>query len=114
MFVVRSWAAHGQQASRIELPPWSSLSPLAVFPTRDSGSGSPLWGLRVIERTSAAGNEPPYLIDPQMLGMLYLGTARFEADPFSAFRKNLTTLRVEVKGLYHVRNSEGARRIAAT
>jgi hypothetical protein len=85
-----------------------------VFPTRDSGSGSPLWGLRVIERTSAAGTEPPYLIDPQMLGMLYLGSARFEADPFSAFRKNLTTLRVEVKGLYHVRNSEGARRIAAT
>jgi hypothetical protein len=42
-----------------------------VFPTRDSGSGSPLWGLRVIERTSAAGTEPPYLIDPQMLGMLY-------------------------------------------
>ena len=85
-----------------------------VFPTRDSGSGSPLWGLRVIERTSAAGNEPPYLIDPQMLGMLYLGSARFDADPFTGFKKNLTTLRVEVKGLFHVRNADGARRIAAT
>lgn len=73
-----------------------------------------MWGLRVIERTSAAGTEPPYLIDPQMLGMLYLGIARFEADPFSEFKKNLTTLRVEVKALYHVRNVEGARRIAAT
>jgi hypothetical protein len=59
-----------------------------VFATRDSGSGSPLWGLRVIERTSAAGTEPPYLIDPQMLGMLYLGNARLEADPFSEFKKN--------------------------
>ena len=85
-----------------------------VFPTRDSGSGSPLWGLRVIERTSAAGTEPPYLIDPQMLGMLYLGSARFDADPFTGFKKNLTTLRVEVKGLFHVRNADGARRIAAT
>jgi hypothetical protein len=58
-----------------------------VFPTRDSGSGSPLWGLRVIERTSAAGNEVPYLVDPQMLGMLYLGIARFEADPYSEFKR---------------------------
>jgi len=61
-----------------------------------------------------AGTEPPYLIDPQMLGMLYLGHARFDADPFTAFKKNLTTLRVEVKGLVHVRNADGARRIAAT
>jgi hypothetical protein len=46
--------------------------------------------------------------------MLYLGIGRFEADPFGEFMENLTTLRVEVKGLYHVRNSDGARRIAAT
>jgi hypothetical protein len=49
-----------------------------------------------------------------MLGMLYLGIARFEADTFTGFKKNLTTLRVEVTGLYHVRNSDGAPRIAAT
>ena len=84
-----------------------------VLATRDSGSGSPLWGLRVIERIGA-GTEAPYLVDPQMLGMLYLGAARFEVDPYSGFKKNLSTLRVEVTGLYHVRNADGARRIAAT
>ena len=84
-----------------------------IFPTRDSGSASPLWGLRVIERIGA-GTEAHYLIDPEMLGQLYLGNVRFEADPFSEFKKNLTTLRIEVKALYHVRQPEGARRIAAT
>ena len=39
---------------------------------------------------------------------------RFEADPFSEFKKNLTTVRIEVKALYHVRQPEGARRIAAS
>lgn len=84
-----------------------------VFATRDSGSSSPLWGLQVIERIGA-GTEAPYLVDPQMLGQLYLGNVRFEADPFSEFRKNLTTLRIEVKSLYHVRQPEGARRVAAS
>jgi hypothetical protein len=84
-----------------------------VFPMRDTGSSSPLWGLRVVERIGA-GTEAPYLIDPMMLGQLYLGNLRFEADPFTGFRKNLTTLRIETKSLYHVRQAEGARRIAAT
>jgi hypothetical protein len=79
-----------------------------IFPTRDMGSASPLWGLRVIERIGA-GTEAPYLIDPQMLGQLYLGNMRFEADPFTGFRKNLTTLRIETHALYHVRQAEGAR-----
>jgi hypothetical protein len=34
-----------------------------VFATRDTGSSSPLWGLRVIERIGA-GTEAPCLIDP--------------------------------------------------
>jgi len=84
-----------------------------VFPTAASGSSSPLWGLQVVERIGA-GTEPPYLIDPVMLGVLYGGTMNFGADPYTGFNKNLTTLRVEVKALYHVRNAEGARRIAAT
>ena len=58
-----------------------------IFPTRDVGSSSPLYGLKIIERTSATGTEPPYLIDPNMLGRLYLGTARFEADPFTGFKR---------------------------
>ncbi|MGH2791716.1 MAG: hypothetical protein ACRDJ0_12155 [Actinomycetota bacterium] len=84
-----------------------------VFPTRDTGSSSPLWGLRVIERIGA-GTEAPYLIDPMMLGQLYLGNLRFDADPFTGFRKNLTTLRIETHALYHVRQPEGARRVNAT
>lgn len=81
-----------------------------VFPLSTTGA-SPLWGLRVIERP---GTTPPYVIDPQMLGTLYLGAMRFDADPFTGFKKNLTTLRVETHGLYHVRNAKGARRVAAT
>jgi hypothetical protein len=89
-----------------------------VFAVRDSGVSSPLWGLKVVERTSTAGNEPPYLIDSQMLGKLYIGNLRFDADPFSGtgganFKKNLVDLRVEANVLFHVRNAQGARRIAA-
>jgi len=84
-----------------------------IFPTRDVGTASPLFGLTVIERTSATGAEAPYLIDPAMLGQLYLGSSRLEADPFTGFKSNLTTLRVEVKGLFHIRNAKGARRLAA-
>jgi hypothetical protein len=65
----------------------------------------------VVERIGA-GTESPYLIDPAMLGRYYMGTLRFEADPFTGFKKNLTTLRLEVKALYHVRNAKGARRVA--
>ena len=43
-----------------------------------------------------------------MLGTLFLGNTRIDADPFSGFKKNLTTLRAEVSGLYHVRNAQGA------
>lgn len=70
--------------------------------------------LRLVERTSAAGNEPPYVLDSNKLGRLYLGTMRIDADPFSDFTKNLTTLRCEVKALMHIRDAKGARRIAAT
>jgi hypothetical protein len=83
-----------------------------IFATRDTGSASPLWGLRVVERIGA-GTEAPYLLDVGMLGRFYLGTLRFEVDPFTGFSKNLSTLRLEIKSLYHVRNAKGARRVAA-
>jgi hypothetical protein len=65
----------------------------------------------VVERIGA-GTEAPYLLDPQMLGRFYLGTLRFEVDPYTRFSKNLSTLRLEVKSLFHVRNAKGARRVA--
>ena len=92
----------------------SGTSTPYLFAVREPGGASPLFGLRVIERTSAAGNEVPYLIDSNKLGRLYLGVLRIDADPFSDFTKNLTTLRCEVKALFHVRDAKGARRIAAT
>lgn len=84
-----------------------------VFGSRDTGSASPLWGLRVVERIGA-GTEAPYLLDAAMLGRFYLGSLRFEVDSFTGFRKNLSTLRLEIKSLYHVRNAKGARRVAAS
>jgi hypothetical protein len=84
-----------------------------VFATRDTGSASPLWGLRVVERIGA-GTEAPYLLDPGMLGRFYLGTLRFEVDPYTGFKKNLSTLRLEIKSLFHVRDAKGAHRVAAT
>ena len=92
----------------------SGASTPYLFAVREPGGASPLFGLRVIERTSATGAEPPYLIDSDKLGRLYLGSMRIEADPFSDFVKNLTTLRCEVKALFHVRDAKAARRIAAT
>jgi hypothetical protein len=78
-----------------------------LFPTRDSGSASPLFGLQIVESPSMAVHDP-LLIDPAMLGMLYVGETHFDANPFTEFAKNLTTLRVETTALYHVRNAQGA------
>jgi len=83
-----------------------------LFGTNATNGGSPLFGLQVVER-AGAGDEDPFLIDPGMLGVLYMGDIRFDADPYTGFKKNLTTLRVEVNALFHVRNIQGAYRIAA-
>ncbi|MGI8517662.1 MAG: phage major capsid protein [Acidimicrobiia bacterium] len=89
-----------------------------VFPVRDSGTSSPLWGLRVVERIGA-GTEPPYLLDVANLGRLYLSSMKVEADPYAGagglnFKRNLVDLRFELKCLYFVRQAEAARRVAAT
>jgi Phage capsid family len=84
-----------------------------VFATRDTGSASPIFGCTVVERIGG-GSDPMYLIDPEMLGVLYMGSMRFDADPYTGFASNTTNLRVEVNALFHVRNVQGAYRIAAT
>jgi hypothetical protein len=93
-------------AAALDLSTSGSGTPY-LFAIREPGGASPLFGLRVIERTSAAGNEPAYVIDSNMLGRLYLGTMRIDADPFTGFTKNLTTLRCEIKALFHIRNCQG-------
>ena len=60
---------------------------------RATGVGSTLWDLTIVVRTSAAGTEPPYLIDSRMLGVLYLGRLRADVDPYTGFKANLSTLR---------------------
>lgn len=82
------------------------------FPINGTGTG-PLWGLRVVERVGG-GTDPMYLLDTRILGQLYLGRVKFDADPYTEFKKNLTTLRVEMNALFHIRNIQGARRIAAS
>ena len=82
-----------------------------AFALRDSGSSSPLFGLRVIE-TPAVTN--PLLIDPPALGLLYVGQARFEVDPYSGFTENLSTVRLEGNVLFHVRNAQGVYEIGGS
>jgi hypothetical protein len=84
-----------------------------VFATRATGTSSPIYGCTVVERIGG-GTDPIYLIDPEMLGRLYIGNMKFDADPYTGFATNTTNLRVEVNALFHVRNSQGAYRIAAT
>ncbi len=82
-----------------------------VFPLSASGSSSPLWGLRVVERIGA-GNEPPYLLDPAMLGVLYLGQMQFAADDTLASGAPHDPAHRDQR-VVHVRNADGARRLAA-
>jgi hypothetical protein len=56
-----------------------------IFPTRDTGSASPLWGLRVVERIGA-GTEAPYLIDPEMLGRFLPRNSSLRGRPVYGFR----------------------------
>lgn len=84
-----------------------------LFPTGATGSSSPLWGLRVVEHATPAGSEPPMLIDAAALGMLYPGALDVQADPFTEFDKNLTTLRFEMNALFHVRAAAAAYEIKA-
>ena len=77
-------------------------------PPARTGMANTLWDLRVVERTSADGDEAPMLIDSTRIGQLYLGMMRFEADPFSGFKKNLVSLRLEANALFNVRDKNAA------
>jgi hypothetical protein len=76
-----------------------------AFALRASGSSSPLFGVRIVETTAASN---PLLIDPAALGLLYVGAAKFEVDPYSGFTENLSTVRLEANALMHIRNGDGA------
>jgi hypothetical protein len=98
----------GDDAATLDLS--ENTSGGLVFGVRDTGSASPVWGLRVVE---VAGAADPLILDTRQLGPLYLGALRVDLDPFSGFTRNTTTLRAEVDVLQHVRAAYAARRIAA-
>lgn len=83
-----------------------------MFPTRQAGAASPLWGLAVVERAEPA-DAPPVLIDPDRLGRLHLGDIQFLADPFSGIAVNTTNLRFEVPALFVVRDATAAYVVAS-
>lgn len=96
----------------VEIDTYEAGDGAMLFGTQQANAASPLWGLNIVERIGA-GTENPFLIDPSMLGVLYMGNIRLDADPYTGFKKNLTTLRVEVNALMHVRNAQGAYEIVA-
>jgi hypothetical protein len=75
-----------------------------VFPTRDTGTSSPLFGLRIVESASVVD---PMLIDPVRSGVLYSGEVALTSDPYSGFSRNTTTLRIEGNVLFHIRDING-------
>jgi hypothetical protein len=77
-----------------------------LFPLRDTGNSSPLFGLRFIEVPSINPGTV-YLIDPQQAMTVYTGDVSLLSDPYSGFSRNTTDLRLEGNVLGHVRNIQG-------
>jgi hypothetical protein len=76
-----------------------------IFATRSTGSASPLWNLQIVEVPTLTA---PLLIDPPLLGVLYVANAKVLIDPFTGMSKNEVRLRTEVDGLLHIRDAAGA------
>jgi hypothetical protein len=76
-----------------------------TFLTRDVGTASPLFGLRIVEIPSESVK--PTLIDPLVLGILYAARATMLVNPFTGMKKNLVDVRLEVDALFHVRDVAG-------
>ena len=80
---------------------------LPLFSLRTTGDSSPLWGLRVVEAKNVDAGSA-YLIDPQVLGVLYTGSTSFLADPYTGMANNTINFRLELNALMHIRNADGA------
>ncbi len=72
---------------------------------RNAGSASPLFGLEIVEVPNIAA---PTLIDPRILGVLYMGIATLLVDPYTGKRTNTVELRIELEALMHIRDASGA------
>ena len=76
-----------------------------MFATRATGSASPLWDPTIRESESITD---PILVDPVILGPLYVGTGTVLVDPYSSMERNVIRLRVEIEALCFVRDIRGA------
>lgn len=82
------------------------------FPLGVTGGSSPLFGMSVIETAQV---DDPLVIDPILLGVLYIGMAKLDVDSSGdEFKANLSTVRLEFSALYHVRQPTGAVDLAAS
>jgi hypothetical protein len=59
-----------------------------------------------VESSTTVGSA---VVDPNMLGTLYMGVLRIDADPYAGFKKNLTNIRCEASTLMHIRNAQAIR-----
>jgi hypothetical protein len=78
---------------------------LYLFLTRDVGSASPIWSLRIAE---VPGLTDPIVLDPVMTGTMYVGNAAGMLNPYSGASQNLVQVRLEFEALAHIRNADGA------
>ena len=77
-----------------------------TFPLGVSGGSSPLFGMETVEATAV---DEPLLIDPALLGTLYMGGSRLEVDSSgSEWKANASSVRVEFEALFDLHQSSGA------
>ena len=82
-----------------------------VFAVRSEGSANPLWSLLIRESESITD---PILLDPALLGTLFVGTGTVLVDPYSSMERNVIRIRVEIEALAFVRDARGAYVISAS
>jgi hypothetical protein len=61
------------------------------------------FGIRFAESSSA---DTDYLVEPARAGVLYLGSVKFDRDPYTGFSRNTTNLRAEASLLMVIRDSD--------
>jgi hypothetical protein len=93
-----------------ELDTWTDTVGEFTFLTRDVGTASPLFGMQIVELPSE--EVKPTLIDPQVLGILYVSHATMLVNPYSGMSKNEVSVRLEWDALFHVRDVSGVYEIS--
>ncbi len=69
------------------------------------------YGLSIRTSPSLAGSQ--FVVEPSVAGVLYLGSVKFDRDPYTGFGENTTDLRAECSLLFVVRNVDGIQEAVA-